>query len=124
TYPKNFDFSSITGWTAHNGFNAQIKSKRLFGINPIDGAAIFTEDDDRPFLLNRNDRPTTLAGAAYLESSDIPVISNNTKKAVVKITIAARSSQNTALFSITAHKGATVKAWQEDGSWGGVPASV
>ncbi len=124
TYPKNFDFSSITGWTAHNGFNAQIKSKRLFGISPIDGAAIFTEDDDRPFLLNRNDRPTTLAGAAYLESSDIPVISNNTKKAVVKITIAARSSQNTALFSITAHKGATVKAWQEDGSWGGVPASV
>ena len=59
-HPQNFDFSeALSGWTAVNGFIAQVNNKEIIGFNYSDTeiTPIFGSNDTLPYLLSVNTNP-------------------------------------------------------------------
>ncbi len=89
-HPQNFDFSeSLNGWTAVNGFIAQVNNKEIIGFNYENNAItpIYGTNDTLPYLLSVNTNPANhlynnvetgwnFEDAPYLKAT-FPIISMN-----------------------------------------------
>jgi hypothetical protein len=89
-HPQNFDFSeALSGWTAVNGFIAQVNNKEIIGFNYENNAItpIYGTNDTLPYLLSVNTNPANhlynnvetgwnFEDAPYLKAT-FPIISMN-----------------------------------------------